>query len=221
VNRKQKSAVTAFFALVVILVSYVSYTMGAGGFTRNIYMQDLPSGYSYVIKTDGVYCWAVADDGSILTYGTNATAVLKSAAGNSSIYDSICIEAGIVGSGVAECIVGNATGAFSVGQVVYPSSSGFYALADASADSTIGYGQVFLNVLNCSANAKCLLMEHGFFTLASWSWSAGLLWVDTDAGDLTQIYPSGSGDQLCVPASYVNATTIKFDNPDGVYGEHV
>ncbi|MFA5365683.1 MAG: hypothetical protein WC325_10935, partial [Candidatus Bathyarchaeia archaeon] len=95
-----------------------------------------------------------------------------------------------------------------------------YSLTDASANSTIGYGYVYLAVMNAASSSKCLLMNEGVFTLDTWSWSDGLIWVDTSAGALTQTFPSNTGDQLVSVGVMLNATTIQFTNPNGFYMEH-
>jgi hypothetical protein len=69
-------------------------------------------------------------------------------------------------------------------------------LVNVLANSAVGYGYVWLVVQGASENNSCLFMNNGAFTLNTWSWSTGLVWVSEIFGVLQQQYPSNSGDRL-------------------------
>ena len=69
----------------LIFIGAIAYVASNGGFTApNVYLDDIPSDVSYVVKTDGSYFWAVRYDGKIPTgmNGTNDDLVIQYAVDN-------------------------------------------------------------------------------------------------------------------------------------------
>ena len=178
------------------------------------------SAYDYYVGkySNGTYFYETSD-WQTWANNANVTATLVSVSAGA-VDSSVYATPGIFGAKECHLTVGNATEALVAGEVAYQSSPGFYSKASASANSTIGYGYVWVVAINASANAKCLFMNDGVFTHASWSLAAGLAWVST-TGTVTSTYPSGTGDQLVTIGSMLNATTLQVTNPHGNYGEHV
>jgi hypothetical protein len=169
------------------------------------------------------YYTAKDSENRICFTSTNKTLVLANVASNSNPLDIIKINSGIIGSGIAECIIGTANENLASGQLVYYSTAtDKYALASASANSTIGYGNVWLNILTANTDTDILLLQDGCFNLATWSWTAGnTIWASTTNGALTATYPSATGNQLVSVGQARNATEILFEFPNGFYMEHI
>jgi hypothetical protein len=203
----------------------VTVTESMNGLERKFINAADSQGSPYTITIDTVQSgyFNVQDaNGRIINSwsSTNRTAAAESLTNYASVGASVVASQGVYGSRVCHLIVGNAAESLTAGQTVYQSAIDSYSLTDASANSTIGYGYVYLAVMNAASSAKCLLMNEGVFTLAGWSWSDGLIWVDTSAGALTQTYPTGTGDQLVSVGVMLNASTVQFANPNGFYMEH-
>lgn len=215
-------------ATVFSTIALIAALVGTSLVVFNISSTQPMAPYAFMIYKDPVVAGqydAKASNGTICWSSSNQTAVLANITLSAKIFDSVHITAGIVGSGASNCIIGNATALFTAGQIVYSPSIGFYALASANANTTVGYGYDWLNIINCSANANCLLMEHGSLTLASYSFTAGVSqWIGTTVGsiiDLDAAKALTTGKQLCQIGIAQNATCLKFDNPNSDYGEHV
>ena len=182
-----------------------------------------PSSVSVGAGVNAGYYLAADSGNRIVFTSINKTLVLVNVASNGNAFDTVLIKSGVVGSGESVCVLGTASEALAAGQpVYYNTTTSKYSLTDASANSTVGYGHVWLNILTANINAKTLLLGEGYFILASWTWTApNPIWISTDTGGLTETYPSGTGNQL-VQIGYANsATEMKFVNPNGFYMEHI
>jgi hypothetical protein len=151
---------------------------------------------------------------------TVRTTIMSSVITSALVGDSVLATKGVFGNQECHLIIGNATESLLAGEVAYQSSEGYFSKASALANSTIGYGFVWLVVQDADANDKVLLMNDGVFTLGTWSLTAGLQWVST-TGTITSTYPASTGNQLVSIGSIINATTILFTNPNGFYMEHI
>ncbi|MFA5307050.1 MAG: hypothetical protein WC365_06395 [Candidatus Babeliales bacterium] len=203
----------------------VTVTESVGGLERKFVNAADSQGSPYTIGVDAVqsgYFNVQDSNGRIINAwsSTNRTAAVESLTNYASVGASVVASQGVYGSRVCKLIIGAASEAVATGQATYQSAIDAYSLADASSNATIGYGYIYLAVMDSAESANCLLMNDGVYTLAAWSWSDGLIWVDTAAGTLTQSYPSGTGDQLVSVGVMLNATTIQFTNPNGFYMEH-
>ncbi|MFA5307459.1 MAG: hypothetical protein WC365_08480 [Candidatus Babeliales bacterium] len=203
----------------------VTVTESKNGLERKFISSSDSQGSPYTITVDnvqsGYYNVQDSNDRIINSWSsTNRTAAVESLTNYASAGASVVASQGVYGSRVCHLIVGTAAESLTAGQTVYQSTIDSYSLTDASANSTIGYGYVYLAVMNAASSAKCLLMNEGVFTLDTWSWSDGLIWVDATAGALTQTYPTGTGDQLVSVGVMLNASTVQFANPNGFYMEH-
>jgi hypothetical protein len=203
----------------------VTVTESRNGLERKFISSSDSQGSPYTITVDNVQSgyYNVQDcNGRIINSwsSTNLTAAAESLTNYASVGASVVASQGVYGSRVCKLIVGTASEALTTGQATYQSAIDSYSLADASANSTIGYGFIYLAVMDSAESANCLLMNDGVYTLAAWSWDDGLIWVDTSAGTLTQTYPTTTGDQLVSVGVALNATTVQFDNPNGFYMEH-
>lgn len=111
---------------------------------------------------------------------------------------------------------GGTTG-LSIGQVVYRKSDSTFAVADADAFST-------MPVVAIATNTSGIFLLHGYMRDDSWNWTVGgLLYADEGtggtAGGMTQLAPSGTGDQIQVVGVALTADIIYF-NPSPVLVEH-
>lgn len=98
----------------------------------------------------------------------------------------------------------------SAGQVVYRNLTNQYSLAISNATSTLGYGDCNIAIVDAIANAKCLLLKDGYFTLASWDWDAGWVYVDNEtAGGLEQTPHEASGEPDLTIGTVIANDTIK------------
>ena len=88
----------------MIFLAMVAYVASNGGFSAsNIYLDDLPSTASYVVKTDATYFWAVRYDGKIPTgmSGTDDDLVIQYAIDNcTSSGGSVFVSAGTYSASV-------------------------------------------------------------------------------------------------------------------------
>lgn len=190
------------------------------------YMEGGPTGdYDYMIYTfqndTNTYYAAKNSFGDNIDAwtSTNQTAVLAEVANSASVGSVVVAQSGVFGVKACSLIVGNGTEAFTAGNVAYESAINFYSVASASAAGSIGYGYVWLIAINSAANAHCLLMDTGIFTLGTWSLTAGNVWVST-TGTVTSTCPSATGNQMVSMGVMLNATTIRVQNPNGFYQEH-
>jgi hypothetical protein len=75
---KLKTYLLSLALVSVIFLSTIAYVFSVGGFAPpNIYLDDLPSTATYVVKTDGTYYWAVRYDGKIAFNGAVASIVIQ------------------------------------------------------------------------------------------------------------------------------------------------
>jgi hypothetical protein len=163
---------------------------------------------------------------STMYINSNKTKVLAYVAANGTANDVVVVEHGILGVEQATCVIGVASESLAAGQIVYKVyATAKYALADASANSTVGYGYVWLNTLIVAGDAQTLLMEQGSFILSTYSFTQGeSQWVSTAAGGIIDIDAAAAlatGEQLCQVGIALSTTELKFVNPNGDYGEHV
>lgn len=79
VSLKTISVIMLVAILLTSLTTYFVFSSPNGFSAPNVYLDDLPSSASYVIKTDGTYTWAVRYDGAISWNGTDAVTVIQSA----------------------------------------------------------------------------------------------------------------------------------------------
>lgn len=191
------------------VASNYASTQPMGDYTYMIYVDPTNSSLYNAKHSNGTICWT----------STNKTSVLVSVADAASYGNTVIALTGVFGTKSCTLYVGNVTATLNSGEVAYQSSENQYAKASASANSTIGYGYVWLTTFNVVAGDSCLFMDSGIYTLGTWSLSSGLAWVST-TGTVTSTYPSSTGDQLCSIGSYVNATTINVENPKGYYMQH-
>lgn len=86
----------------LLLAFWAGFIFASPGFTApNIYMDDIPSSASYVVKTDGTYFWAVRYDGKLLWSGTDDDNVIQGAINNSSaIGGTVFVKAGTYSASV-------------------------------------------------------------------------------------------------------------------------
>lgn len=103
-------------------------------------------------------------------------------------------------------------------QACYIGSDGLLELSDADAAASMPVWALALASISEDADGKVLLF--GFVRDDDWSFTpGGLLYADTEtAGNLTQVAPSGSGDQVQVVGVAVTGTIIFF-NPSPVLVE--
>jgi len=200
----------------------VSFTENVNGVQRVFGNIANSQGSPYTVSAganadDGQY-FAEDRKGTICFTSTNQTSVLANITNSASVGSTVYATSGIFGNQESHLIIGNATESLTTAQVVYQDSPNHFSLASASANSTVGYGYIWLVVQDTSTNEKCLLMSSGIFT-SSWNWAVGPVWVSETSGSLQQPYPSTSGDQLVSPATAINSTTIIFNNPLGFYME--
>ena len=79
----QKSWKIAIFALATSFLVTICYVFAQGSFSPpTVYQEDLPASASYVIKTDGIWYWAVKHDGAIDFESLNATETIQNAIDN-------------------------------------------------------------------------------------------------------------------------------------------
>jgi len=71
--------VSVIVCLLIITAFWAGFTVASpDGFNPpNIYLDDLPSTVSYVVKTDGSYYWATRHDGKIMWNGTDKATVVQ------------------------------------------------------------------------------------------------------------------------------------------------
>ena len=100
----------------------------------------------------------------------------------------------------------NATG---IGAALFIAADFNYEEADADAAATMPCTAL---ALETGTGAKLVLLK-GFMRKDAWNWSAGLIYVDTNTGALTQTAPVGSGDQVQVVGYAVSADVLWFE-PD-------
>lgn len=92
------------------------------------------------------------------------------------------------------------------GNVLAQAADFHYDRADADA-ATTSVGLVL--ALSSGSGSKEVLVE-GMACNTSWSWSAGLLYLSTTTGAMTQTAPSGTGDQVVAVGWALSATCIYF-----------
>ena len=107
--------------------------------------------------------------------------------------------------------VGVSAAQFSV--LHYNGTEGVYDLADADASSTMPAVAMLTETVSSSGSSKRLL-NRGWVRDDTWNWTrGGLLYVDiTTSGGMTQISPSGSGDQVQI-VGYAYSADIIYFNP--------
>lgn len=98
----------------------------------------------------------------------------------------------------------NATG---IGAALFIAADFHYEEADADAVTTMPCVAL---ALESGTGSKKVLLK-GYFRNDSWNWSAGLIYVSTTAGALTQTKPSGSGNQVQIAGYAVSADVMYFD----------
>lgn len=194
------------------------------GLTR-VFIDDAESqGSPYTVSVDTVQTtyYTVQDcaDRYIISWtSSNKTSVLVSVADGASYGNMVFASTGVFGTKACTLYVGNVTATLNSGEVAYQSSENQYAKASASANSTIGYGYVWLTTFDVVAGDSCLFMDSGIYTLGTWSLTSGNTYVST-TGTVTSTYPSATGSQIVSIGTMVNATTIQVQNPNGFYMEH-
>ena len=92
------------------------------------------------------------------------------------------------------------------GNVLAQAADFNYDRADADA-ATSSVGLVL--ALSSGSGSKEVLIE-GMACNTSWTWSAGLLYLSTTTGAMTQTAPSGTGDQVVAVGWALSATCIYF-----------
>jgi|WetSurMetagenome_2_1015567.scaffolds.fasta_scaffold20175_2 hypothetical protein len=223
-NLSRTKVLTVLLALSLLLCFVVGVQYGASITTPTpVWTLNAPpaSSFDWFIGrySNGTY---FAESGTWQTWSNDASlsTVISYVCTNAVVGSSVTVSAGVLGSKTGYCIIGNATETLTAGKIAYQSSPNYYTTASASASSTVGYGYMWLIVQTATVNNHCLLMDHGIFTLGSYSLSAGLQWVST-TGTVTSTYPTGAGNQIASIGLMVNATTILFNNPNGIYMEHI
>ena len=92
------------------------------------------------------------------------------------------------------------------GNVLAQAADFNYDRADAdAATSSVG---LVLALSSCSGSKEVLI--EGMACNTSWTWSAGLLYLSTTTGAMTQTAPSGTGDQVVAVGWALSATCIYF-----------
>jgi hypothetical protein len=109
--------------------------------------------------------------------------------------------------------------AVTTGQVLFHNSTGYF-LANALTSSTLpSYGVCGIATESVASGAACSMLTTGKFTYASYSWSAGSLYVsNSTSGAMIQTPPLGTGQQSEQVAQALSTTTILF-NPKSVVGQ--
>jgi len=106
---------------------------------------------------------------------------------------------------------GTAGETLSAYDLCYLKSDGKYWKADADAASTMP--SIALATAPINAEATGTFIRRGLVTNSAWNWSTigGYIYASTTPGALTQMAPSGSGDQVQIVGIAVSATQIDFD----------
>jgi len=102
-------------------------------------------------------------------------------------------------------VVDDASSVF--GSVLYQAADFHYDRADADSSST---SPVFVIAVEAGAGSKVVVVR-GQVCDTGWNWSSGKVYLSTTTGEMTQVIPSGSGDQVQVLGWALSATTIFFD----------
>lgn len=122
-------------------------------------------------------------------------------------HDAILTVDGTYQGETATVTVDDASAAF--GNALYLAADFHYERCDADAAATMPCTAL---ALESGAGTK-LILKRGQICDTDWNWSAGVVFVSTTTGALTQAAPSASGDQVQVAGWALSADTIYFD-PD-------
>lgn len=166
----------------------------------------------YVDPTNSSLYNAKHANGTIYFTSTNQTALLVNIANAADVGSIVAVQNNILSSyGSASLIVANVSESTTAGQVVYYKiNDQQYPLAISESVSELGFGDCNIAVINSTANTKCLLLKDGYFTLASWDWDAGWVYVSNDtAGSLEQTPHEVSGEPDLAIGIVINDDTIK------------
>lgn len=101
-----------------------------------------------------------------------------------------------------------------VGNILYCAAAFNFNRCNAGAEATM---PCRVMALEDGDGLKEVLLS-GEVTLATWSWSAGPIYVSTAAGQLTQTAPAASGDQVQIVGWALSAIKIHF-KPDSTLVE--
>jgi len=96
------------------------------------------------------------------------------------------------------------------GRVLFQAADFNYDRSDADAAATM---PGFVMALEAGSGTKEVLLK-GQICDTDWNWNAGLVYVSTTIGSLTQTAPSGSSDVLQVVGWALSADTILFSPGD-------
>jgi len=103
-----------------------------------------------------------------------------------------------------------------IGGLLHLESDGNFGDADADAEATCS--SMLVMAMESGTGVKKVLTR-GFMRQDSWNWTVGApLYADTDAGDITETAPSGSGEIVRVIGYAMSADIIFFD-PDKTFIE--
>lgn len=92
------------------------------------------------------------------------------------------------------------------GSVLYQAADFNFDRADADAEATV---TILAMALEAGSGSKKVLLT-GQICDTDWAWSAGLVYVSTTIGELTQTPPSGSSDIVQIAGWALSADTIFF-----------